>query len=117
MTLAELFPSLSESPIVAFGAAIASVLLAAAFGLAAWRVARGPSLPDRVVGLDLVALLALCVIGLLALADEAPAMLDAALALALVAFLGTIAFARYAEQRTRPARETAPPSASKETRP
>lgn len=86
-------------PILAVAAVIASALLAAAFALAAWRVARGPSLPDRVVGLDTVALLALCVTGLLALTSGAPAMLDAALALALVAFLGTLAFARFAETR------------------
>ncbi|EKV28071.1 Na(+) H(+) antiporter subunit F [Caenispirillum salinarum AK4] len=86
-------------PIIAVAAVVASVLLAAAFALAAWRVARGPTLPDRVVGLDTVALLALCVTGLLALTAGAPAMLDAALALALVAFLGTLAFARFAETR------------------
>ncbi|WP_404384448.1 monovalent cation/H+ antiporter complex subunit F [Caenispirillum salinarum] len=86
-------------PIIAAAAIIASVLLAAAFALGAWRVARGPTLPDRVVGLDTVALLALCVTGLLAMTSGAPAMLDAALALALVAFLGTLAFARFAETR------------------
>lgn len=88
-------------PIVAFAAGTCAVMLAAAFLLALWRIARGPSLPDRVVGLDLVALLAVCVIGLLTLVHGVPAFLDAALALALVAFLGTIAFARYAEQRSR----------------
>lgn len=94
------------SPVVAVAAALAAVLLAAAMVLAAWRIVRGPSLPDRVVGLDLMALLAICMIGLLALTTGAAAYLDAALALALVAFLGTIAFARYAEQRQAPEAST-----------
>ncbi|SOD89221.1 monovalent cation/H+ antiporter complex subunit F [Caenispirillum bisanense] len=90
------------SPVVTVAATLCALMLAAAFLLTLWRIARGPSLPDRVVGLDLVALLAVCVIGLLTLVHREASFLDAALALALVAFLGTIAFARYAEQRGRP---------------
>lgn len=90
------------SPIVAVAATACAAMLALAFLLALWRIARGPSLPDRVVGLDLVALLAVGVIGLLTLVHREASFLDAALALALVAFLGTIAFARYAEQRGKP---------------
>lgn len=99
-----LFPVADTSPVIAGAAVIAALFLAAALGLAAWRIIKGPSLPDRVVGLDLIALLALCVTGLLALTSDAPAKLDAALALALVAFLGTIALGRYAETRPQDSR-------------
>jgi multicomponent Na+:H+ antiporter subunit F len=62
--------------------------------LSGWRVLRGPTLADRVVGLELLATVG---IGLAAcaglLADQA-ALLDVSLVLALVAFLATIAYAR-----------------------
>lgn len=66
--------------------------------LAAVRVVRGPSLPDRVVALDLVGVLSVGVIGLVALRSGIPVFLDASLALALVAFLGTVAYGRYVEK-------------------
>ncbi len=97
-----ILPSVAEiGPLVAFAAILCALMLGAAMLLTLWRIARGPSLPDRVVGLDLVALLAVNVIGLLALVHHEATFLDAALALALVAFLSTIALARYAVQRPR----------------
>lgn len=76
---------------VVFGALILSLAMALA------RLARGPTLPDRVVALDLIAFLAVGFIALYAVAAGQPAALDAALTLALIAFLGTVAFARYVE--------------------
>ena len=66
--------------------------------LALWRLVRGPSLPDRVIALDLVAYLTVGFIGTYAVATQEPAYLDAALVLALLSFLGTIALARYIER-------------------
>ena len=63
------------------------------------RLVRGPSLPDRVVALDLMGLLAVGVIAAYDIAFEQPVLLDAATVLTLVAFLGTVAFARYVERR------------------
>ena len=78
---------------------IAFALLLAAMALAVLRLARGPSLPDRVVALDLLTVLAVAFSALFAIAAEEPAFLDVAIALALVAFLATVAFARFAERR------------------
>ena len=78
---------------------IAFALLLAAMALAVLRLARGPSLPDRVVALDLLTVLAVAFSALFAIAVEQPAFLDVAIALALVAFLATVAFARFAERR------------------
>jgi len=74
-------------------------LTAVAFSIlvASLRVMRGPSLPDRVVALDLVGLLAVSVISVVAIATQKPVLLDAAIALALIAFLSTVAFARFIE--------------------
>ena len=67
--------------------------------LAFIRLARGPSLPDRVVALDLITILAVAFCALFAVASDQPAFLDVAIALALVAFLATVALARFAERR------------------
>jgi len=77
----------------------AFVMLVAAMGLACLRLARGPSLPDRVVALDLMTILAVAFSALFAIEAEEPAFLDVAIALALVAFLATVAFARFSERR------------------
>lgn len=81
---------------------IAFALLLGAMVLAVLRLARGPSLPDRVVALDLLTVLAVGFSALFAIAADQPAFLDVAIALALVAFLATVAFARFAERRQVP---------------
>lgn len=70
-------------------------LLSAAFFLAFIRLARGPSLPDRVVALDLLASLSVGWIALYAIATNQPVFLDVAIVLALISFLGTVGFAYY----------------------
>lgn len=63
------------------------------------RLVLGPSLADRVVSLDLVTVLLIAIAALLALRTGEAGYLDLGLALALVGFLATVAFARYAERR------------------
>lgn len=65
------------------------------------RLVLGPSLADRVVSLDLVTILLIAIAAILALSTGKAAYLDLGLALALVGFLATVAFARYAERRPR----------------
>jgi multicomponent Na+:H+ antiporter subunit F len=79
-------------------------LLAVGFSLVLTviRLMRGPSLPDRVVSLDLVAYQAIALMLIYAILTGEPAYLDVSLVLALVAFLGTVAFARYTEYRSLP---------------
>ena len=77
----------------------AFVLLTLALAGAIFRILRGPSLPDRVLGLDLMSVLLLCFGAVFALATGESAFLDVALTLALVGFLATVALARYVERR------------------
>ena len=65
------------------------------------RVARGPSIADRVVALDLVGILSVGIIILYDVETRLPVFLDAAIVLALVGFAGTIAFAKYLERGVR----------------
>ena len=68
--------------------------------LAFIRLARGPSLPDRVVALDMMTVSIVAFCGLEAIRYGTPAFLDVALVLALVGFLATAALARFAERNT-----------------
>ena len=79
--------------------AMASVMLAVAVVLAFLRLLRGPSLPDRVVALDLMTTLGIAVVAAYAIATDQPVFIDVATVVALVSFLGTIAFAYYMEKR------------------
>ena len=83
---------------VADAAFVALGMLALARVLTMWRLLRGPSLPDRVVALDLMTTIALGMLAAIAIAADQPVLLDAAVVLSLVTFLGTIAFARYLEK-------------------
>lgn len=76
---------------------IALGMLALAALLALLRVVRGPTLPDRVVALDLVGVLvgAMAVVG--AASTGSRYYLDVAIVIALISFVGTVAYARYVE--------------------
>jgi multicomponent Na+:H+ antiporter subunit F len=74
-------------------------LLGLAMFITMGRLVRGPSLPDRVVALDLIAALVVAVICTYAIGTEQKVFLDVAIVLALITFLGTVAFAQYVERR------------------
>jgi len=78
---------------VAFWMVMASIVLAFV------RLARGPSLPDRVVALDMMTVTLVAFCGLYGIFTAVPAFLDVALIVALIGFLGTVALARFAERR------------------
>lgn len=77
---------------------VALPLLSIASVLAFIRLVRGPSLPDRVVALDLLITIGVAFIAVYAIAMGQPVFLDVATVLALTSFLGTIAFAYYVER-------------------
>ncbi len=74
------------------------VTLALALLVAFVRLAKGPTLPDRVVATDLFGVLVVGIIVVLAGWSGVRATLDAAIVIALVGFLGTIAYATYVER-------------------
>jgi len=74
--------------------------------LAFIRLVRGPSLPDRVVSLDLIAITAVGLIGVYAVSTGQPIYIDEAMVLALIAFLGTSAFAHFIEKGSVPWRRS-----------
>ena len=82
------------------------VLLVVSMFLALVRLVRGPSLPDRVVALDLIAITAVGFIGVYTVATDQPIYIDEAMVLALIAFLGTSAFAHFIEKGSVPWRKS-----------
>lgn len=80
---------------VSAGAVLSVIVLSMMF--AVLRLAIGPTLPDRVVALDVVANLAVGAVAGCAIAFDEPTLLEPALVVAIIAFLGTVAFARYLE--------------------
>ena len=62
------------------------------------RLVKGPTLPDRIVAMDLFGMLVVGVIVVLAGSSGVRATLDAAIVIALIGFLGTVAYATYVER-------------------
>jgi multicomponent Na+:H+ antiporter subunit F len=80
---------------------ICFVLLGLAMLATIVRIIRGPTLADRILGLDTITILAVGVIGLFAATTGLTLYADIAIAVALVGFLSTAAFARYLLSRAR----------------
>lgn len=74
------------------------LILSVALGLGFFRLVKGPTLPDRVVALELIASLTVGLIVAYTFFSGQTAFLDVALVLALTAFLAALAFARYLEK-------------------
>lgn len=74
-------------------------ILTLAVALAFIRLVRGPTLPDRVVALDLITTLGIAMVAVHAIAIKQAIFLDVGSIIALISFLGTIAFAYYVQRR------------------
>ncbi len=61
------------------------------------RLLIGPSLPDRVASIDVIAMLVICFIAIFSLTTHHSIYLDIVIALALISFVGTVAFAQFIE--------------------
>lgn len=59
------------------------------------RIARGPTLPDRVVALDVSTSMIVGIIAIESIATDQPILLRIAVVITMLSFLGTIAFANY----------------------
>ncbi|MCM2291870.1 cation:proton antiporter [Allorhizobium sp. BGMRC 0089] len=74
---------------------IGLVLLSVAFFLTVLRVMLGPTLPDRVVALDMLVAIVIGFIAVFAIRTGYTLYIDIAISLGLVGFLSTVAFARF----------------------
>ncbi|WP_309493740.1 cation:proton antiporter [Candidatus Hecatella orcuttiae] len=85
--------------------AFQTFLLAALFGLVVslclvfYRVLRGPTAPDRVLAGDTAVSMIVALMVLLGVYHEEAIMLDVALLLVFLSFIGTLAISKYLEKR------------------
>ncbi len=86
---------MSGSDFLDLSATISLGLLSLAFVLTIIRIMRGPGLPDRILGLDMLVSVGIGYIAVIAIKTSFFLYLDVAIALGLVGFLATVAFARY----------------------
>ena len=77
---------------------ITLVTLGVALLVAFIRLVKGPTLPDRIVAMDLIGVLVVGIIVVLAGSSGVRATLDAPIVIALVGFLSTVAYATYVER-------------------
>lgn len=74
---------------------ISIIVLMISMGLIIVRIVRGPSLPDRILGLDTLVTVSIGVIATFGIITGFPIYVDIAIALGLVGFLSTIALANF----------------------
>ncbi|CBV43392.1 monovalent cation/H+ antiporter complex subunit F [Halomonas elongata] len=80
---------------------ISLAVMALALCLTFIRLFRGPSLPDRVVAMELFSSILVGIIGVVAIAADEALLLDVAIVVALMGFMATIGFARFLERGGR----------------
>ncbi len=66
-----------------------------------WRFLKGPSIVDRIIALDLIITTGIGFIAAYSILTNRPSFLDVAMILALIAFLGTVAFSYYIQKRNK----------------
>jgi multicomponent Na+:H+ antiporter subunit F len=109
-----------DMPLLETALDISFVLVMLGVAFAFLRLVLGPTLPDRVVALDMMTVLIVAFCGLYAVLSEDTAFIDVAIVMALVGFLATVALARFVERRRvrsapHPEVEVIPDSPAKET--
>ena len=63
------------------------------------RLYKGPSIVDRVIALDLIITIGIGILTVYSIRQNQKVLMDVAIILALIAFLGTIAFSYYIEKQ------------------
>lgn len=76
----------------------ALVMFGLAGAIALIRIIIGPSLPDRIIALDMIGVILVSVVAVISVILNTRAFLEVILILAILAFISTIAFSRYIER-------------------
>lgn len=89
----------AEAGPLELASAAALLMLSTGIVLCFVRLVRGPTLPDRAIALDLIAILLVGILVMHGITDAEPEAVRVATVLALINFLGTIAFAIYIRRK------------------
>ncbi|MBE1426078.1 multisubunit potassium/proton antiporter, PhaF subunit [Desulfomicrobium apsheronum] len=74
---------------------VAFFCIAAALTLNFWRLFAGPTLPDRILALDTMAINTIALLILLGIHQNLTEYFEAALLIAMMGFIGTVALCKY----------------------
>jgi len=97
----------ADTVLVVFAGRFALVVLLMSIFLALVRLIKGPYAADRIVALDLVSVLIVAFLAAYSIFSGETAFLDVAIGYALIAFLGTVALARFLMRSAMRRSETA----------
>jgi multicomponent Na+:H+ antiporter subunit F len=86
---------MSVQTIFDYSVTLALAILCLSFFVTIYRIVKGPTLPDRILGLDMLVAIAIGFIAVIGIKTGYPLYIDVAIALGLVGFLATVAFARF----------------------
>jgi multicomponent Na+:H+ antiporter subunit F len=85
----------ADTSLVVIASRFALVVLLISILLALVRLIKGPNAADRIVALDLISMLIVAFLATESIYTGETSFLDVAIAYALIAFLGTVALARF----------------------
>ena len=74
------------------------ILFSITIAIAVIRIVLGPSMPDRVIGLDVMGVNLIATIAVISVMMNTKAFLEVILILGILSFIGTIAFSKYIER-------------------
>ncbi|NYF25919.1 Na(+)/H(+) antiporter subunit F1 [Sporosarcina sp. JAI121] len=74
------------------------VLFSITIAIAVIRIVLGPSMPDRVIGLDMIGVNLIATIAVISVMMNTKAFLEVILILGILSFIGTIAFSKFIER-------------------
>jgi multicomponent K+:H+ antiporter subunit F len=80
---------------LSYAIVIALTMIGTAMALNVWRLARGPTLPDRILALDTLTINAIALVMLFGLSIGSTVYFEAALLLAMMGFVGTVALCKF----------------------
>lgn len=74
---------------------VSTAMLALALLLSAWRLLRGPDLPDRILALDTLYINALALLILLGIRLDTVVYFEVAMVISMLGFVGTVVLSKY----------------------
>ncbi|WP_342514234.1 Na(+)/H(+) antiporter subunit F1 [Sporosarcina sp. FSL K6-1522] len=77
---------------------ISLILFATTIAIAVIRIVLGPSMPDRVIALDMIGVNLIAMIAVVSIILKTKAFLEVILILGILSFIGTIAFSKFIER-------------------
>ena len=90
--------TINESALLQIAVNAGLIILSLSITIVLYRIIKGPQHADRIIALDLISILLIAFVSLYSIHTNEETYLDVVIAYALIAFLGTVAFARYLER-------------------